>query len=166
MSSSYTIDQALDILLAAVLVELRRDGLDEDICAHAIYPGDSIVLDYAECGGMVWVRLVDAFETVGFPNRDVTVNSCEALLAATVEVGVMHPSPIPEEILNTVDLPDDAEHTAAARRQIKEMRAMRRAMQETRRVIGKDLLLVGAYTPVGPVGGTVGGTWSVTLGEE
>lgn len=165
---SYTITATLKLLLEALVEELQRSGLGgaDDLCAKAIYPGDSIVLDYAECGGMAWVRLVDAFETVGFPNTDVTIDSCATTLAATVEIGVMHPSPIPEEILGELDLPDDAEHTSAAERQIEEMRAMHRAMATVRRIIGRDLLLPGRYTPVGPVGGTVGGTWSLTIGEE
>lgn len=166
MSKDHTIDETMELLLGTLLIELERDGLAGDICSKALYPGDSIVLDYAECGGMAWVRLVDAFESVNLPSPDVTISSCVALLAATLEIGVMHPSPIPEEVLGQFELPSDEEHTTAAKRQVKEMRAMRRAMQITRSIIGPDLLIGGRYTPVGPVGGTVGGTWSLTVGEE
>lgn len=153
----------MDVLLAALVVELRTDGT-EDVCAAALYPGDSVPLDYADCGGMAWVRLVDAGPTISFPNTDVTADSCHWSLAFQVEMGVMRPSPIPENVMNSAELPDDAENTAAAKRQLQDMMAMHRALLTARDDI--DLMAPGRYTPVGPVGGTVGGTWAVTVGAD
>lgn len=153
----------LDLLLGELVKELRDSGT-EDVCAAAVYPGDAVPLDYAECGVMAWVRLVSTYPTIGFPNADLTADSCAWRLAYEVEMGVMRPSPIPEVVLSTVDLPTDAENTAAAGRQFSDMMAMHYALLGVRQDI--EQLIPGTYTPTGPIGGTVGGTWSVTLGDD
>lgn len=157
----------MDILLAALVVELRDAG-GEELCAKAMYPGDSIAIDYAECGGMAWVRLVETnpttgFPTAGFPGAASASKACWWNLVHTVEMGVLRPSPIPEETLNTVDLPGDEEHIAAARKQYADMEAMNRAIIAAKRDI-EELVPVN-YTPVGPVGGAVGGTWALQVGD-
>lgn len=153
----------LDLLLDSLVEELRDAGT-EDVCAAAVYPGDAVPLDYAECGVQAWVRLVAASPTIGFPNNDITADSCAWRLAYEVEMGVVRPSPIPETVLSTVDLPDDAENTAAAGLQLSDMMAMHHALIGARQEI--EHLLPGSYTPIGPVGGAVGGTWSLTLGDD
>lgn len=160
---SYTLAQMTDILLAHLTVELGKDGTGENICSMTKQPGDSVALDYAECGGMAWVRLVQTTTTVSGYLPDVTADHCFWDLAHTLELGVMRPAPIPEAIMSTVDLPDDEELSAAADAQYKDMKAMHRAIVAAR----KDFdLLAGSYAPLGPTGGTVGGTWSLTVTEE
>lgn len=158
-----TLSQMQDILLAAVAVELEKDGTGSSICSFTKQPGDSVALDYAECGGMAWVRLVDSRPTVGFTRADVTPASCYWGLTHTLEIGIMRPSPIPEESLAGAELPDDSEMSAATEAQMNDLAAMHRAIKAARREFE---LLPGTYTPVGPVGGTVGGTWAVQVGEE
>lgn len=153
----------LDLLLGALVEELRDAGT-ADVCAAAVYPGDAVPLDYAECGVMAWVRLVSVNPTIGFPAADVTADSCAWRLAYDVEMGVMRPSLIPEVVLSTVDLPTDAENTASAGAQFSDMMAMHYALLAARKDI--EHLIPGSYTPTGPIGGTVGGTWSVTLGDD
>lgn len=155
--------QMTDILLAALTVELRRDGTDQEICSFTKQPGDSVVTDYADCGGMAWVRHVTTTASIGFPNADVTADSCYWGLAHTIEMGVMRTSPIPTETLSTVEPPSEEELSAAADAQYRDMAAMHRAILAARRDIE---LLPGTYSPVGPMGGVVGGTWSLLLAEE
>lgn len=155
--------QMTDILLAHLQVELAKESTEEQLCSFTKQPGDSVALDYAECGGMAWVRHVTSSPSINGYTNDVTPDSCFWGMAHTVEMGVMRKAPIPEQVLNTIDLPDDAELSAAADRLMADMAAMNRAIQGAR---GEFDLLAGTYTPVGPVGGTVGGTWSMVLGEE
>lgn len=158
------LNQALDILLAALVVELREDGTDEEICSFTKQPGEAVSLDYAECGGMAWVRFVGAVPSISGFAPDVTATSCFWNLSHTVEMGVMRKAPIADDILNTVDLPDEAELNAASDKIVNDMSAMARAIKRAQRE-GVELL-PGGYTPVGPIGGTVGGTWALTVAEE
>lgn len=160
---SYTLNQMMDILLAHLQLELAKDGTGEAICSFTKQPGDSVSLDYAECGGMGWVRFASGTPSVSGSSNDVTMDSCYWGLSHQIEMGVMRPAPIPDETFNTVELPSDAELSAAAEAQINDMSAMHRAIKAAR---AEFELLPGAYTPIGPVGGTVGGTWSLMVVEE
>lgn len=156
--------QMMDIVLAAAIVELRADGTDGNLCATAKYPGEAAPLDYAECGGMLWVRLVSSAPSTQFPSSDSTPNVCFAKLAHQLEVGLMRPSPIPEDAFGDFELPSDEDHSASTDRQMDDMEAIYRALTAAGESIG--MVSIGNYTPVGPVGGTVGGTWSLAVGNE
>jgi len=155
--------EMMDILLAQLVVDVRASG-DDQLCAQALYPGEGAPLDYAECGGMLWVRLITAAPSTSFPSPNNSVDNCTATLAYQLEVGLMRPAPIPDEVLGDFELPDDEEHTAAAHRQMDDMELMYGAFAKVRRHI--EMVLVGSYTPFGPAGGTVGGTWTLFVGNE
>jgi hypothetical protein len=160
----HTAAEMMDIVLASLVVELRADGTEE-VCAAALYPGDGAPLDYAECGGMAWVRLITAAPSTSFPAPNGSVDNCALTLAYNLEVAVMRPAPIPEQFAGGVpDLPTDAEHTAATHAQLADMEAMYRAFKRAAKDI--EMTLVGSYTPVGPIGGTVGGSWTISVGNE
>jgi hypothetical protein len=162
---SNTIREMMDILLAALVVSLREAG-GEEVCSTAIYPGDSVALDYAECGGMAWVRLATANPSRVFPTPVNDLSACASSLAYTVEMGVMRSAPLATALLADagVDLPDDSENTASAYEVLDDVDAMYKAIQMAARDI--EYLIPGSYTPVGPVGGAVGGTWSLTVGDD
>jgi hypothetical protein len=158
----------LDILLAAALVELQKDGSD-DLCAAAVYPGEGVPLDYASvdtgCGGMLWVRLVSAAPSAAFPAPVTSVDNCAKKLAFAVEMGVMRAAPIPDSfVTGEMDLPGDEEHTESAGKQLDDMEAMYRAMRVASADI--ELMIVGTYSPLGPNGGAVGGVWSLQVGDD
>jgi hypothetical protein len=154
-----------DILLATLVVALRDKG-GEEVCSTAIYHGDSVTLDYADCGGMAWVRLVSTGPSRNFPSVISDLNACGASLAHTFELGVMRAAPLATALLagSGVDLPDDAENTEAAALALDDMEALWAAIQMAAQDI--ELLVPGTYTPVGPTGGSLGGTWSVTVGDD
>lgn len=160
-----TARQMADILLANLVVALRDKG-GEEVCSTAVYHGDSITLDYADCGGMAWVRLVSTGPSRSFPAIVSDLNACGASLAHTFELGVMRSAPLAQALLagSGIDLPDDEENSAAASLALDDMEALWAAIQAARRDI--DLLVPGSYTPVGPTGGALGGTWGVTVGDD
>jgi hypothetical protein len=163
--TALTAKEMMDIVLAAQVVEFRKAGTD-DLCAMSLYPGEAAPLDYAECGGMLWVRLITAYKTSTFPAADNGVNKCaQTTLALSLEIAVMRPAPIPDDFTGGfADLPDDAEHTASTHSQLDDMEAMERAITKASKHLGQTV--VGSYTPVGPVGGTVGGSWQIVVGNE
>lgn len=161
----HTAKEMMDIVLANLVVQMRKAGT-EDLCATSLYPGEAAPLDYAECGGMLWVRLITSYETASFPAPNNDPGLCnQTTLAYQLEVAVMRPAPIPDDFTGGfVDLPDDAEHTASTHHQMDDMEAMHEALRKARKDI--EQVAIGSYTPVGPVGGTVGGSWTLVVGNE
>jgi hypothetical protein len=152
--------QITDILLAALLVEVQKDSTVK-VCTITKQPGDSITVD-AQCDAMIWLRLVDSTPTVGQTTN--MANQCYWGLTHQIELGVVRQSPMPSEVLNTVELPSDEEITAATDAQYRDMAAMRRAIQAAQREI--EDLVPGAYAPMGPLAGVIGGTWALSVEEQ
>lgn len=152
----------LAALLDSLTAEFRAAGLHEDLCSMTIQPGAIVPADYGDCGGMAWVRLASSNPTVSFPTGDLTINNCAYSLAHVVEVGAFRAGPLPEQVGGGVVLPTDEEQFEAARMQFADMAAMRRAI--TKAPI--DYKILGTYQPIGPQGGVLGGTWTVTVGRE
>jgi hypothetical protein len=147
------------------VVELRNDNVLDDVCTASLYPGESVPIDYAECGGMAWVRLVSANPSASFPSQDTSLNNCASTLAYAVEMGVLRKAPIAESILDSqIELPSEEENSQTAREQADDVERMYRAIQNAARDI--DLVVAGSYAPAGPDGGVVGGTWSLTVGAD
>jgi hypothetical protein len=149
---------------------LTEAGEREHLCSLTAYPGIGVVIDYGletdGCGGMGWVRIVSVNPTVGYPNADVTLSNCGAYdFAYLVEIGIMRPSPeITEDAVNGVEIPTDAENFDAAMKQIDDIHWMHEAIVRTRPAYSDTL--PGQWTPLGPEGGMVGGTWTVTMSGD
>lgn len=159
------LSEMVDIVLAALIVELRKDNVLDDLCTVSLYPGDSVPIDYAECGGMAWVRLLTANPSAAFPAPDVTINNCASTLAFPLEMGILRRAPLADSILDaSIDLPSEEENTKSTHEQLDDVERMYRAIQRAARDI--DLVVAGSYTPAGPDGGVVGGTWTLTVGSD
>lgn len=161
---------ALNVVFEALNQELAADGSKDSLCALTIYPGDGVPIDYAgiesdDCdGGMAWVRLVSVNPTKSFPSADVNTTDCTYTLAYRLEISIMRRAPLdPETFGQDTDLPTDADHYEATVRQMADMHLMHRAIQRANGDI--DDLVPGDYTPIGPTGGALGGTWGLTVGE-
>lgn len=157
---SPTLPEITDLVLAALLLELEKDD-SIDTCSVAKQPGDSISID-SDCGATVWVRLVDSTPAIASAG-DVTGKVCYWGLAHQIELGVVRKSPMPDENLGQLTLPDDDEVSAAADAQYRDLGAMHRALK----AIAPHLeMRPGGYSPFGPTGGVVGGTWAIEVMEE
>ena len=162
-----TLREMLVVLLQELSAGLDEAGMLESMCAVSVFPGTAVPVDYVggdTCGSMAWVRHVSSNPTVRFPNADISVDNCAYSLAHTVEVGIIRPSPIPESDGSTIELPDDIEHFNSAMELADDMVLMKGAIQRASKSI--DFLILGSYVPVGPEGGAVGGTWSLTVGDD
>jgi len=159
-------------MLAVLLEELSAGLSDADMldnmCVVTAFPGNAVPVDYVgsdeNCGSMAWVRHISSYPSVRFPSSDVTLQSCHATLAHIIEVGIIRPTPIPESDGSTVELPDDLEHLNTAFDLADDMILMKDAVARAAKSI--DFVILGSYTPQGPEGGAVGGTWQVTVGDD
>lgn len=137
---------------------LTARGLMPGDCFCGIFPGDSAPWDYSE--GMAWVRLVDSYPSTTFPTANSTPRaSCEAMLVATLEVGLLQCAPISGPDGSP---PTQEQQIESARLQAAGMRAMQQAIA----CCDLELVVLGAYTPQGPQGGLVGGSWQINVGAE
>jgi hypothetical protein len=147
-------------LAACLCVENENCG-SPDLCYCGVTPG-SVPIDMSGLGcdpaGQGWVRLTTGFAstTVGLP--DTTPNGAErAGVGFGLEVGILRHFPVAAEPLT------DEEIVEASEQQIKDMLTIRTAILCCSALKKQDYIL-GSYTPLGPAGGLVGGSWLVTVG--
>lgn len=147
-------------LAECLCTELVAAGLPPT-CLCSVLPGDAVAADYvSEDEGMAWVRLVSGYPYTAFPVADTAAATCLRPLAFELEVGALWCAPVFADSRGTP--PDMAAQFAATETQLAAMAAMHRAIVccvPTERGTGA----LGAYTPVGPEGGVVGGVWSLFL---
>jgi hypothetical protein len=162
--------QRIKAMLAALLENLsevlRENGAYESLCAVTIYPGTMVPYDFAvdsdnECtGGQAWVRLLTSFPTKDYPTPDTRLSNCSAELGLMLEVGIVRPAAVMEQFATEVSIPTPEQEFDLSMALIDDMVWMKEAVARTKADYS-DLIL-GAWTPYGPDGGAVGGTWTVT----
>jgi hypothetical protein len=152
---------AVTALTNCLCTQIASDGLPP-VCICSPMPGDSIATDYvSDDAGMAWVRVVLGWPSTSFPAQSQSA-ACSAPLAFQLEVGLVYCAPAVSSDGEPPDLPAQFD---ATRLQLAGMNTMRRALRccfPGQR--GADTVL-GNYTPMGPMGGVVGGTWTVFVAE-
>lgn len=142
-------------LLAEMIVAIETEPLPA-FCYTGIMPGGVVSLDYCqECDdtcGMAWVRLASIREEV----EDDTPSRCSTTFSVNIEMGMVRCHATSDEEGN----PMPVEYQfAKAEAQMDEQAVMRRVLLCSETAQGYDKLL-GAYLPIGPEGGCVGGAWT------
>lgn len=153
----------MSMVLDSLNEELRKAGTRDSLCEVALVHGDMVVVDYADCGGMAYVRLVSANPTSTFPNP-AAAGTCAHDLAFPMEVGIMRQAPGMGEGMREPVVPDADDHLKATSLALEDMEVMRRALRTVEREV--EQFVLGSYTPIGPAGGALGGVWSFTAGNE
>jgi len=134
-------------------------------CECMVMPGVQVAIEQCNpCGsnkcGMAWVRLVQVFPSSVFPVQDVQTLGCDLMLVFEAEVGVVRCAPSGDAQGNP---PTKAEYEQAAWLQDQDMMAIRDAVKCC---FLHDLTMLSTFTPYGPEGGCVGGSWSVFVGPQ
>lgn len=148
---------------------LQEADQRDKLCAVGLYPGAMVPADYGlaseDCaGGMAFVRIGGAGKTSNYPAPDNTSKSCAAHAMFTIEVGMWRPAPMPDQNMNAFILPDAVEQFDAAMQMIDDMGYMHEAIARTARKY--DDIIIGSWTPMGPEGDVVGGSWTLTATYE
>jgi hypothetical protein len=141
---------------------LCRELIDAGLpptCFCGVMPGELVDASYVTAKeGMAWVRMVGAYPYSVFPAADQTGAVCTMPLAFELEVGALWCAPVARD--SRGNAPTQVAQFASTEVQIAAMAAMHRAilccMPRQR-----GTAALGQYAPVGPEGGTVGGTWAV-----
>lgn len=151
----------LDGILEHSRVALRDQGTVPGL-VH-LSPGAEVAWDNCcEGGGQLYVRVVQQYPSGRpFPSQDLSANSCSPLMrVALCAVGVIR-------CAHTLDSdgrpPTAAEMTGDTKATLRDAEALWDTLvcEVKPEVPG---LIVGAWTPLGPQGGCVGGEWQFYLG--
>ena len=143
--------------------ELLSSGLPPT-CICSPMPGEAIAADYVSPSqGMAWVRVNSVFPSTTFPAQDQSAFGCAVSIAVQLEVGVLYCAPVTEGRSNKP--PGLGQMFDSSRLQMAAMAAMLRAIECCLGRASHKSVALGAYTPMGPEGGVVGGSWQVTVAE-
>lgn len=153
------LDGLRECLCAALVDSTTGEG-----CFCGLYPGASTTADWCSCKGnaancgMAWVRLDRVYaSSQNFPALDAKP-SCNAVLAAVIELGVYRCAPLP----NRNGQMDPVAITNAVLRQVADADAMVRAAQCCDALTRRPHVL-GTYLPTPGGGDCTGGTWPLTV---
>jgi hypothetical protein len=146
--------------LAACLCAQIEDSELPGLCFCGVVPGDAAVGDHAgDCNdvcGMGWVRLATAYPaaSVGIPNEEP--GNCSSGMGMDVEIGVLRCLEIPSD----GSAPSAAALAEATELQQADMLMMWRAVMCCDAFIPSEVKM-GGYRPMGPLGGLVGGAFTI-----
>lgn len=156
----------LQRLVECLCAELEKAG-GPDLCYCGMMVGDQMPLELAKCGpggcgGVAWIRPMQAFASTEFPQPDETP-SCVAVLAMPVEIGVARCYPRGDPKIAM----DPQEMFAAARLYMSDMQAVRRAVRCCMADASfQGSHVMGTWEPIPASGGISGGTWTVIIRPE
>lgn len=143
--------------------EIIKAGLPPT-CICSPFPGEAIATDYvSKDEGMAWVRVSSVFPSANFPAQDQIARGCLMPLAIQLEVGALFCAPVTNGRSSAP--PRMPAMFDSTRIQMAAMAAMLRAIECCLSHDSNKNVALGAYTPLGPDGGVVGGSWIVTVAE-
>jgi hypothetical protein len=150
--------------LATCLCSQIKDAGGPELCFCGVVPGASAIMEYAgdDCSaesGMAWVRLMAAYPADGVGVPSETAGNCGASIGLDIELGIMRKVEVPDADGTP---PDAASLLAASLLAAQDILTMRRAVACCAALPNKDYILSG-YTPMGPMGGMVGGWWTLAV---
>jgi hypothetical protein len=142
----------------------EANGL-QGVCFCGVMPGEAVAMDYVDgCDddtcGMAYVRLTTLYPSATIGQVDQRPGNCGLGLGIDIEVGILR-------CISGYDdsgtLPDEAEVLAKVQQQTADAFAMIRAINCCASLPSKEFIM-GQYAPVGPMGGVVGGTITLSVG--
>lgn len=139
--------------------ELAKSAPDERLCSCAVLPGPPDLATVADGMGVAWVRQIGSGAAA--QTNDIDTAPCGALWEAVIEMGVIRCAPVPQGRADTIS---DEQWEETTELVLADQAAMLRALCCVK--VHRASWSLGQYTPYGPEGGLVGGTWSFTLQEQ
>lgn len=146
-------------LAACLCTQVDNSGLPK-LCFCGVVPGDAAVGDHAgDCNdvcGMGWVRLINAYpaSSVGIPNEEP--GNCTAGMGMDIEIGMLRCLEIPSD----GNPPSPAALAESTELQQADLMMMWRAVMCCEALSPREMKMSG-YRPMGPLGGLVGGAFTI-----
>jgi hypothetical protein len=171
--------------VAAPVIEGVLDALAEvygeagDVpapCAWGVFAGTAAAIDRGadcgrddqgrECRGIAWVRLVNVYPSIAFPEPYPQSYRSDLSYAVVIEVGTARPAAKVREIDGEQYLPTMDEETTVSALAVTDLAIVRHALVTQYAGDGDIGLVLGAVTPFGPEGDVVGATTLATVQVE
>lgn len=152
----------LDQMNALVVCLCQKlDEHEAPTCFCGIRAGEAVPADMVDCDdgrcGQAWVRMRNAYPSMTPGSLDQTVGNCGKGKGFDLEIGILR-------CVEIDDLGYLVDEAGALDRQLKDMDIMQEAIVCCPSIRNPDYML-GQYEPVGPMGGTLGGAWTLYLGS-
>lgn len=147
--------------LAGCIETTFEDEGRPEVCFNGIITGDGVTAAWVDdCSndlcGMTWVRLVNAYPSSSPGRQDQGTNNCASGIGIEIEVGVLRCTNVSVEDAEV----EEGEALQATSDVLADMFALRKAISCCVGVPSSDMVL-GNWTPMGPLGGLVGGSWLI-----
>lgn len=157
------VEDRLLALATCLCAEIENHPVTPKVCFCGVVPGDQVAMDYTgdctDACGMAWVRLVAAYPSTIIGQATTTPGNCGSMLGLDVEIGVVR---CVQGLNEDGDPPSPEALLEASLWQWEDMATIRRAILCC---TGSKDFLLSQYAPFGPMGGLVGGTWTVSMHE-
>jgi hypothetical protein len=151
-------------LAACLCAQIESEGLTRP-CFCGVVPGQQVVADFMpDCfggedalDGMAFVRLATAYPA--FAPGIIVEEPAESVIAGLgvdIEIGILRSVPLQDDGL------DEAQSADLVTAQLDDMLAIRKAIVCCVQLERADFIL-NQYTPFGPLGGVVGGAFTVMV---
>lgn len=153
----------MNTLATCLCAQIIADGSPEP-CFCGVMPGEAALADYSfacdEKNGMAWVRLVTAYPSAALGAASLIPNNCALMLGADLEVGVLRGIPSGDDAGNP---PTQEQLTEVTNLMLNDTDSIRRAILCCQDVVSMQDVMLGQWTPAGPQGGLVGGSFAVAI---
>lgn len=157
------VEDRLLALATCLCAEIEDHPVTPKVCFCGVVPGEEVSFDYSgDCEtacGMAWVRLLGAYPSAVIGEATNVPGNCGSMLGMDVEIGIIRCVQGMDEQGNP---PSADALLESAMWQWEDMATIRRAVLCCS---GSKDFLLGAYVPIGPQGGLVGGAWTVSMHE-
>lgn len=140
--------------------EMNRAGVDSVECFCGVLPGALVTHDFPD--GMAWVRLSQSYTSTNITDQARTLSNCALPIAGVIEIGIVRCAPSPGR---SGTPPTVLQQFEATRLQMADMAIMRRAVVCCFGQSKDFSAQLSGYTPFGPQGGLVGGSWTLYAGR-
>lgn len=149
----------LMVSLAACIETTFDEEQRPAVCFNGVIMGDGMSAAWAgECDnglcGMTWVRLVNIYPADSPGAQNTQPANCSNGLGAEFEVGVLRCTPIDA----TDAEEEEADSLQTTSDVLADMVSLRKALLCCTD-LPKNEMVLGNWTPMGPLGGLVGGAW-------
>lgn len=147
------------------ILECAEEALDTPVCRAFWHPGDGAPHDVCSAtdvaDGQLWVAHLNS--SSGWPGPTGEPHVCADAWREQIEVGIVRCAR--GKLTDSGDAPTPEDITWDAEQQESDRLALRGAILCCVAVEGRDLI-VGDWQPISPLGGCVGGIWTIFVRDS
>lgn len=167
------VDETLVGLAACLCAQVdadRQERVDANLpvspqlCFCDLIPGEAPDGSYAgmcdDQAGMAWVRMISMYPAAAVGTVDQRPGNCTSGIGMDIELGILRPIPVASDDQGTPPEPEDV--IFSAEQASRDALTLWKAVACCSALPNKDFRM-STFSPTGPLGGLVGGTYTVQV---